>query len=240
MKWRESKRAVCLLCAVALSSQAAAQAAAQEAIVGRWDGEGLQFELRLATAPDLASNQEPVGDALLMGIVGIPVGAALMGPIGLIVMPVFAVVAPLLQWKFNTQIGTLARVFAADSPASAIVDAVRSGWLASPVRPTASAQMSLLSYGLASQSGAKLTALGRAELLCLVAAAQLDWQRDAAEARSERLLIGVAQRSPDAPPPVCLDFGVWADDDGAALRTRLRELGAVLGAMAVDRIAAQP
>jgi hypothetical protein len=226
---------VSLLCAAAFSSQAASQ----EAVVGNWDGEGLQFELRLAK-PELASNQEPVGDALLMGIVGIPVGAVLLGPIGLIAGPVFAVLAPVLQWKFNTQIGSLTQVFAAESPASAIVDAVRSGWLAVPVRPKVSAQMSLLSYGLASRSGAKLTALGPTEPLCLVAAAQLDWRRDEAEARSERLLIGVAHRSPDAPPPVCLDLGIWASDDGGALRKHLRDLGAVLGAMAVERIATLP
>ena len=65
----------------------------------------------------------------------------------------------------------------------------------------------------ASQSGAKLTALGRDEPLCLVVAAQVDWVKRR-RPESKVFLIGVAYRSPDAPLPVCLDLGIWARDDG--------------------------
>jgi hypothetical protein len=181
----------------------------------------------------------PAGTVLLLGIVATPI-VAVVEPLALIGMPVFLVVAPLLQAQFNRHRQTLERVLATDGPGPGILDAVRARWLALAVRPAASAQMSIVGYGLASRSGKTLEAMDLDKLLCLVAAVRLDWQHEGAPMRSERLVIGIYDRSPDAPPPLCMDLEFWAGDDGAALRTGLRELGTVLGAMSVERIAVRP
>jgi hypothetical protein len=118
-------------------------------------------------------------------------------------LPIYVLFAPLLQVQFNMEMETLERVLATDGPGPAIIDAVRERWLASAVRPQASAQMSIVGFGLATRSGKTLEAMPPGELLCLVAAARLDWQHEGGQARSELLAIGVYERSPDAPPPPC-------------------------------------
>ncbi len=204
-----------------------------------WEGQGLRFELRVATPSDLPSEQLAAGAMLLIGLVGTPV-VALVEPLALPFMPIFIVVAPVLQSQFNAQSEALVQVFASESLGPLIVDAVRARWVAPRVDSVANAQMSIVGYGLATRSGRRLQALEPAEPLCLVAEARLDWQHEGEAPSSDRLLIGLHERSPDAPPPLCLPLSRWSEAKGLKLRQALRELGEVLGAMAAARVARRP
>jgi hypothetical protein len=150
------------------------------------------------------------------------------------------VVAPTMQARFNAQSQALVQVFASQSLASGIVEAVRWRWTAAPDAAMTNAQLRIVGYGLATRSGRRLQAETSDEPLCLVAEARLDWQREGATARSDRLQIGLAEHSRDAPPPLCVPLGVWSAADGLKLRQGLRELAAVLGAMTVARVAERP
>jgi hypothetical protein len=204
-----------------------------------WEGEGLRFTVRHAKASDVPAEPLAAGALLLIGLVGTPV-VAIVQPIALLGMPVFLIVAPAMQARFNAQSETLTRVFVDQGLAQDIVEAVRSRWVAAPGAAVTQAQLGIVGYGLVTASGRRLQALEPRELLCLVAEARLDWERDGAAPRTEPLSIGLNERSTDAPPPLCMGLDGWSEAEGLKLRQGLRELAAVLGAMAAARMAQQP
>jgi hypothetical protein len=221
---------------------ASLSAAPEEPAASSWEGVGLHLEVRMADASDVAVQQFDVGALLLVGLVVTPVATvmAFANPLMLLGVPMMLVVAPTMQARFNAQSQALVQVFATQSLASGIVEAVRSRWTVEPAAPMTTAQLRIVGYGLATRSGRRLHAETSDEPLCLVAEARLDWQREAATAQSARLQVGLAERSADAPPPLCLPLGAWSDAEGLKLRQGMRELAAVLGAMTVARLAERP
>lgn len=235
MKYRRSLGVLHVAAGISLS----VNAAPPDASAAVWEGEGLHFAVRHAQPSDVPAEPFGAGALLLIGLAGTPV-VAIVQPIALLGMPVFLVVAPALQARFNTQSETLSKVFADQSLARDIVEAVRSRWVAASGAAVMEAQLGIVAYGLVTASGRRLQALEAKEPLCLVAEARLDWQRDGATPHSAPLSIGLAERSADAPPPLCMALDGWSEAEGLKLRQGLRELAAVLGAMSVSRVAQQP
>ena len=207
-----------------------------------WEGPGLHIDVRMAEASDVAVQQFDASAVLLLGLVATPVATVLafVNPMMLLGVPIMVVVAPTMQARFNAQSQALVQVFASQSLAADIVEAVRSRWTAGPDVPMTNVQFRIVGYGLATRSGRRLHAEAADEPLCLVGEARLDWQREGAMAQSDRLMIGLAERSADAPPPLCMPLGSWSEADGLKLRQGLRELATVLGAMSMARVTERP
>ena len=71
---------------------------------------------------------------------------------------------------------------------------------------------------------------------CFIVAADFILTRENAVSHRDSLLLTVAGRSTDAPPPQCASLEIFAENQGRLVATTLAEYAEVLAAMATERI----
>jgi hypothetical protein len=91
-------------------------------------------------------------------------------------------------------------------------------------------------YGLASRTGANATLLEPVGDLCLVARAALVASNADGTVREDALVVGLTNRSTDAPPPACASIERFSADDAVLLRNAILELAELIAAFTVQRL----
>lgn len=224
---------------IALAAGARADAPPAAGIpAARWEAEGAVVEVMLAEPAGLATQPLSAPLHYAIGVVAMPM--VVLQPEAALAWPFYMLLAAPWQARFNHQSATVSHALVTPALPQTVVTAFAAQWTARDGRPAFTLQLRIESYGLTTRSGRTLEAFEPKEDLCLAVSAQWTLTKPGVVPHTQALMLTPSRRDADAPPPICLPLARWAEDDGRRTRQAVAELGEVLAALLLQRLAAVP